>query len=169
MQLIVPSTCITHLFKQGKIQETAIVGTRSYVRMPALADILNRRASEGEISINTQNGSPLFKLPAEIRQDIWRLVVQAEDNPLRPFEVNSNYCRPGQLCFKKIHIALLLTCRQVYLESFDLPLSRNTMTFWCYRGPRGEPAMAKYRGGSEIFFTIERLSLLLNQSDSLSS
>lgn len=114
--------------------------------MPTLAATLGKQLLDKEIAVNAQEQSPLFKLPPEIRHDIWRLVMQAEDNPSRPFEANSNYCRPGHLCYKQIHTALLLTCRQTYLETFDLPLSRNTMTFWCYRGPKGEPAMAKFRG-----------------------
>jgi hypothetical protein len=114
--------------------------------MPTLAEILTTQQSHSLISVLPQDGSRLFKLPPEIREHIWRLVVAAEDDPSRPFEVNSHYCRPGQQAFKAINTPLLLVCRRIYLETFDLPLSNNVMTFWCYRGPRGEPDIAKRRG-----------------------
>lgn len=114
--------------------------------MSTLADTLARQAADGAVRIDPQDQSLLFKLPSEIRYHIWRQVVLAEDNPARPFETNSNYCRPGHQYYKQICTALLLSCRRVYLETFDLPLSENVMTFWAYRGPKGEPAMAKYRG-----------------------
>lgn len=113
--------------------------------MSTLADTLTRQAADGVVRIDPQDQSPLFRLPSEIRYDIWRQVVLAEDNPSRPFETNSNYWRPGHQYYQQIHTDLLLSCRRVYLEAFDLPLSENVMTFWAYRGPRGEPAMAKYR------------------------
>lgn len=114
--------------------------------MSTLADTLTRQAVDGQVEVASQAQSPLFKLPSEIRLEVWRLVVQAEDDLARPYETNSNYCRPGHLCFKQIHTALLQTCRRIHLETFDLPLSQNVMTFWAYRGPHGEPAMAKLRG-----------------------
>lgn len=114
--------------------------------MSSLADTLSRQTLHGTVHIDPQSQSPLFRLPSEIRYDIWRLAVQAEDDLTRPFETDSTYYRPGQQCFKRIHTALLLTCRRVYLETHDLPLSQNVMTFWAYRGPKGEPAMAKDGG-----------------------
>lgn len=92
-----------------------------------------------------QAESSLFKLPPELREVIWRLIVAAEDDPARPYDTNTHHCRPGQLAFKRIDTAILSTCRRIYEECRSLPLSANTMTFWCYRGPRGEPTLAKLR------------------------
>lgn len=124
--------------------------------MSSLADTLSQQALAAAGHIDLQSQSPLFKLPSEIRYDIWRLAVQAEDDPTRPFEADSNYFRPGHSCFKRIHTALLLSCRRVYLETYDLPLSQNVMTFWAYRGPKGEPAMAK--NGGVYRFTLNFVS-----------
>lgn len=128
--------------------------------MSSLADTLSRQAADGTLRIDAQAQSPLFKLPSEIRYDIWRLVVQTEDNPARPFETNSNYCRPGQLCFKQIHTALLMACRRIYLETFDLPLSQNVMTFWAYRGPKGELAMAKHGGVCGFLVILSKVDMV---------
>ena len=99
-----------------------------------------------ELLVDEQVQSPLFKLPPELRETIWQLTVASYDNLDRPYEINSHYCRPGYTHAQKIDTALLRTCRKIYLEAYHLPLSCNTIAFWAYRGPKGEPDVRRNLG-----------------------
>lgn len=89
--------------------------------------------------------SPLFKLPPELRDVIWSFACSASIDTSRPYEANSNYCRPGFTHATVVSTAMLQTCRKAYLECHHLPLSVNTQVFWCYRGPKGEPSTGNRR------------------------
>ncbi|KAH7078595.1 hypothetical protein FB567DRAFT_406120, partial [Paraphoma chrysanthemicola] len=71
--------------------------------------------------------SPLLRLPAEIKHIIYGLCFTADETIVNPI-ANSDRCesRPSST----LRVALLQTCRRVYLEADRRPLySRNTFRF----------------------------------------
>ncbi|KAL8931467.1 MAG: hypothetical protein Q9216_007192 [Gyalolechia sp. 2 TL-2023] len=83
--------------------------------------------------IDPQHNSPLFgRLPPEIRNIIFKLVLTAYEDPRRKFSPCSLYYRPGYTCGQRIDTALLLTCRLAYAETARLPAGLNELTIWLY-------------------------------------
>lgn len=83
-----------------------------------------------------QNGCPLFSLiPPELRHEIFVLALTSYDDETRPFPPTAYYTRKGYRYYQCIHTALLATCRRIYSETCDLPVSLNEHVFWFYRGP----------------------------------
>ena len=86
-----------------------------------------------------QNGCPLFSLiPPELRHEIFVLALTSYDDETRPFPPTAYYIsRKGYRYYQCIHTALLATCRRIYSETHDLPISLNEHVLWFYRGPQG--------------------------------
>lgn len=81
---------------------------------------------------NAQVYCPLFsKLPAEIRQIIYKFVFLQYEAKSRLYRSDSQYYRPGSTCRKFIDTALLYTCRRVLIEARFIPLQTATHEFWC--------------------------------------
>lgn len=81
--------------------------------------------------INPQIASPLFSiLPAEIRTHIFYYALLAYPDPARPYSRHSFWYRPGYTHARAIAVALLLTCRRVYLETDLLPVIHNEHIIW---------------------------------------
>lgn len=93
---------------------------------------MQRRATEDTLAkCNVQKDSPLFTiLPAELRNIIFELATQPYDDPSNPYKESDYYYRPGHHAKQKSDIALLLTCRLIWLESNHLPLQQACPTFW---------------------------------------
>lgn len=90
--------------------------------------------------MDPQDSSPLFRLPVEVREVIWRHATAAYDDVIRPHDYATHYWRPQHEFAKRVDTELLMTCRAIYAEASHMPLALNTAYFWCYRGPRGQPA-----------------------------
>ena len=81
--------------------------------------------------INPQIASPLFSiLPAEIRNHIFYYALLAYPDPARPYSRHSFWYRPGYTHARAIAVALLLTCRRVYLETDLSPVIHNEHIIW---------------------------------------
>ena len=81
--------------------------------------------------INPQIASPLFSvLPAEIRSLIFYYALLGYPDPTRPYSKHSFWYRPGYTHSRAIAVALLLTCRRVYLETDLLPVMHNEHVIW---------------------------------------
>ena len=106
----------------------------------------NKLLTSRDSFTHEQEQSSIFKLPAELRGCIWKLAIASYNDLENPYEVNSHYCRPGFTHSQRIDTFLLQTCKKIYLESYYLPLSLNTIIFWAYRGPKGEPAVQRRVG-----------------------
>ncbi|KAL9603183.1 MAG: hypothetical protein Q9219_001386 [cf. Caloplaca sp. 3 TL-2023] len=92
--------------------------------------------AESTKEINPQTASPLFnRIPPELRNHIFRLVLTAYEDPRRTYNKFAYYYRPGYACARRIETALLRTCRLVYAETARLPASINELTAWYYREP----------------------------------
>lgn len=90
-------------------------------------------------SLDPQSSSPLFAIiPPEIRNRIFSFSLYSYDNTPRPYPDASYYSRPGYRYHQSINTALLETCKRIYTETHDLPVSQNEHVFWCSssRGPQ---------------------------------
>lgn len=73
-------------------------------------------------------------VPAEIRNNIFSLALRGYDDKSRPYPSESHYSRSGYRFHRRIDTALLATCRRIYDETHDLPISQNEHVFWWARG-----------------------------------
>lgn len=81
--------------------------------------------------INPQIASPLFStLPAEIRNYIFYYALLTYPDSARPYSKHSFWYRPGYTHARAIAVALLLTCRRIYLETDLLPVVHNEHVIW---------------------------------------
>jgi hypothetical protein len=95
-----------------------------------------RRPSNLTRGYSDQNGCPLFALiPPELRLEIFVLALTSYDDETRRFPPTAYYTRKGYRYYQCIHTSLLATCRRIYSETPDLPISLNEHVFWFYRGP----------------------------------
>ena len=96
---------------------------------------------EPTLPANPQSASPLFKVPREIRDAIFKLAVTAYQDFTKPCNVETQvpgcyqrsfpHHRPGHYHHLRIDTALLRTCRLVHIETALLPVSVNTHNL-CY-------------------------------------
>lgn len=69
----------------------------------------------------TQLQSPLFQLPAELRLHIFSYVLAPEDDPTNVYPFSSYYYRPPKyMAGKKHNMAMLQTCKRVFMEAIDI-------------------------------------------------
>ena len=95
--------------------------------------------------INPQIASPLFStLPAEIRSLIFYYALLAYPDPTRPYSKHTFWYRPGYTHAQAIAVALLLTCRRVYLETHLLPVVHNEHIIWGVEKSRIPPGSTYY-------------------------
>ncbi|KAF2728542.1 hypothetical protein EJ04DRAFT_503932 [Polyplosphaeria fusca] len=86
------------------------------------SETLDRLQAEAIENHHSQSQSPLFStIPAEIRNEIFKLAVTEYEDPSRPWPRNSYYWRPGFRGHRKVDVALLQTCKRVWLETRPLP------------------------------------------------
>jgi len=92
-------------------------------------------------AISAQLQSPLFgRLPPEIRNEIFRLVVLREYvREDRLWSRDTFYTRPGFEGPKSVDLALLRTCRRAYEETKMLPLRDGQVGFWMGSVDRAPP------------------------------
>lgn len=96
---------------------------------------------EPTLPTNHQSASPLFRVPREIRDFIFKLALTTYEDPTKPCNVETQvpecyqhsfpHHRPGHYHHLRTDTALLRTCRLVHNETALLPVSVNTHTF-CY-------------------------------------
>ncbi|EMD63226.1 hypothetical protein COCSADRAFT_161742 [Bipolaris sorokiniana ND90Pr] len=90
--------------------------------------MLNVTPKGGDVKANQQ--SPLLRLPPEIRNMIWELVLAGRVCTL-------DYDKAGHVSMSSpkapTGISLLRVCRQIYAEAANIPLQQNTSSFsTCY-------------------------------------
>jgi hypothetical protein len=74
--------------------------------------------------------SPLFRLPAEVRNAIFGYTCQSYPNENPPFKVHDYYYRPESRVRQITSTSLVRTCRRAWLEANHLPLEMGDHTFW---------------------------------------
>lgn len=75
---------------------------------------------ERSLHVNPQEGSPLFngRIPPEIRNEIFILALT--EYTTSEYPKNTGYTRPGYTGKRAVSIALLRSCRRIYLEIYLL-------------------------------------------------
>lgn len=101
---------------------------------------------------HAQEQSPLFRVPAELRDEIFACAtLPYEDfNPRYQNEHNQNACSPrlGHQIRQTTSTSILLTCRRAWLEANHLPLQQAMPTFW-HTAPNRRPEWAADSNSSE--------------------
>lgn len=100
----------------------AAAARRRMEKLPLAIQILDDPST-----VNRQLDSPLFKLPAELRELIWDYALTAYEDSEALYPLDKPYSRPGQAAPSRIAVDLLLSCRAVYLEAFLVPFQVNPM------------------------------------------
>ncbi|KAM0744356.1 hypothetical protein ACQRIT_001670 [Beauveria bassiana] len=91
--------------------------------MPSGSQRLPVAALLAPSSITPQPSSLLLtRLPAELRLNIWRLVLQTRCSAVWTYDARSPAWRPDRRGAPYIDAALLRTCKAVYAETWDLPM-----------------------------------------------
>ncbi|KAF9485820.1 hypothetical protein BDN70DRAFT_870710 [Pholiota conissans] len=118
---------------QAPTAGSSVQGSQSSGPVPAQSLIATLKGP-----FDPQDASPLFTtFPPEIRNRIFIFALLSYDDKSRPFPENAYHYRPGYHYRQLISTALLATCRRIYSETHDIPLSLNEHVFWCSasRGP----------------------------------
>ncbi|KAL2833952.1 hypothetical protein BJY01DRAFT_89726 [Aspergillus pseudoustus] len=84
-------------------------------------------------SYSPQSHSPLFTtLPPELRHQIFTYALSSseDDDPARAYSRETYWTRPGQAAPRKIHTALLRTCKLAYTEAWFMPFALAEHVFY---------------------------------------
>ena len=112
----------TLLYLDDSDHSTSIIGT------PKLE---SRVTTETLLKCHLQEQSALFaKLPAELRNNVFELATQPDDDTDHKYAESDFWSRPGCRAKPKYNTNLLLTCRRAWLESNSLPLRQARFAFW---------------------------------------
>ena len=87
---------------------------------------------------NLQEQSPLFKLPAELRNLIFEYACLPYDTLEDKYNDTNFYYRPEHQARHLTSYSILLTCRRAWLEANHLPMQFGDHTFW-FRDPGRRP------------------------------
>ncbi|TFK22268.1 hypothetical protein FA15DRAFT_671738 [Coprinopsis marcescibilis] len=78
-------------------------------------------------AMNPQSACPLYiSFPPEIRRYIFSYALSAYEDLDAPWDAQSYYRRPGYTCRKRTDVAVLRTCKLVYVEARDLIFQAGT-------------------------------------------
>ncbi|KAJ7444836.1 hypothetical protein FB451DRAFT_71482 [Mycena latifolia] len=94
---------------------------------------------ERALVVDPQDASPLYngRIPPEIRNALFEAILAEYADPANTYPENLH--RPDRTGARTLSVALLRTCRRVYLETYHLPPLLKTHVFW--HGPAtGPPA-----------------------------
>ena len=136
----------------------------------ALDGVLASTLSQNISEVNRQLQSPLFSiLPEEIRVSIWTYALVAYEDPNQLYPKHLRCNRPGQAGALRIAKELLLTCKAVYLETYELPVRLNPIPVYVGNHldlPPGQTAGAAiiHKLGNYQFANIQWLELSVQQN-----
>lgn len=77
-----------------------------------------------------QVASSIFKLPLEIRAQIYEYVFKQYESQTNAYAPTTPFYRPDCTGPKCINTALLYTCRRIFFEARFIPLQNATHNFW---------------------------------------
>lgn len=103
-----------------------------------------------------QDNSPLFQIPAEIRNLIYQYALADYPDPSakKRYHESTCYTRPSYFAPRRSSIDLLLTCRLICSESWFLPFLLREHTHWLTQWDRAPPEYDYRR-------QVDRLSIQL--------
>ena len=114
------------------IDKQAVMSTMTEVKSQCLLEKLEQLRKRAEKSHHSQTACILFRIPAELRNQIFELALEEYEDMSRAYCRETYYCRPGFQAPRRIDVALLRTCKRVWLETRVLPirsLESNGMAF----------------------------------------
>lgn len=90
--------------------------------------------------VNPQGECLLFnKIPQEIRDEIFDLVVTPHDRKHVPYPEGLRYCRPGfRHADRNLSTTLLRCCQLIYFETCDLPAKKYVQVDWVCGGKNSD-------------------------------
>jgi hypothetical protein len=94
--------------------------------------ILTEPTEENLAKCHLQHQSPLFMLPAELRNEIYALVLQPSVDRRRAYLFTGTFSRPTPGKPVRLPISLLHTCRRVWLEANGFALQQAQPALWTY-------------------------------------
>lgn len=88
-----------------------------------------------------QSDSLFFKLPAELRIQIYKQVLEdfMDPSPTRQYRKNTCFTRSSYYAPRRSDVQLLRTCRAVYRETWSLPFVLREQTVWLTDKKRAPP------------------------------
>ncbi|ORX98073.1 hypothetical protein BCR34DRAFT_577506 [Clohesyomyces aquaticus] len=108
--------------------------------------------------MNPQTQSPLFsRLPAEIRNAIFSLVLQEFDIPDKPYPHDTYYTRYDVRAPQTVDLRLLRTCKRAYSEARGFVLSKSVALFYAGdigRAPKGYPGYIQLGDAKVIYWGV---------------
>lgn len=94
--------------------------------------------------INQQEMSPIFaKLPKELREIVFEYALLAFADSHRLYSKTELFSRPEVTGYRRIAVELLLTCKAVYVETYQLPITLNPVIAY-FGGPERIPPHARH-------------------------
>lgn len=113
------------------------------------ATLLNLIDEIKKSGCNPQSQSPLFKIPGEIREQIFSYVLSESDGR-EAISQHDYWHRPDYPSHRYIDTALLRTCRQVWVEAYTLPRRNVSPRIWLGSTNRESPRSKKINTSSLI-------------------
>ncbi|KAF3928617.1 hypothetical protein AA313_de0204655 [Arthrobotrys entomopaga] len=96
--------------------------------------------------ISPQPTCPLFRLPAELRSQIYEEALTPTPDPSNPYPTTTCYTRPELPGPRSASVALLRTCKAIYAEAWHLPFLTSELIFYLTANPR-RPAKSETMTG----------------------
>ncbi|KAK7048744.1 hypothetical protein R3P38DRAFT_1876597 [Favolaschia claudopus] len=96
---------------------------------------------ERSLEVNPQAASPLFIIPAEIRNILFPVMLAEYTQPDHSQAYPEHIQRPGHVGPHTMDVVFLRTCRRIYLETYHLPSQLASHVFW-HAALSGPPALA---------------------------
>lgn len=101
---------------------------------------------------HAQYESALFRLPGELRDQIYTYALTPYEDQDQPYGSDTCYYRPGYTARRRTDLSLLRTCKRVYSEAWCKPLSLATefcyWLAWAGRAPQGEEDLSGRLAGT---------------------
>lgn len=107
-----------------------------------------------------QECSPLFRLPAELRNEIFALATLPYEDKKRKYKETDYYYRPEHHAAYRASTSLLRTCRRAWLETNALPVSQMEHCFWFQSRDRAPPSSFadEERRYAHFYFNLTELN-----------
>ncbi|KAK6535622.1 hypothetical protein TWF694_002077 [Orbilia ellipsospora] len=100
--------------------------------------------------ISPQPSSSLFRLPAEIRSQIYEEALTPTPDPSNPYPTATCYTRPELPGPRTAAVALLRTCKAIYAETWHLPFLTSELIFYLTDDSRRPPRAETFVGVQQI-------------------
>lgn len=104
-----------------------------------------------------QEKSALFRIPPEIRQEIFTLALLDFPDPSAEsrFDADTCYTRPAYFAPRKSDVRLLRSCRRIFQEAWFLPYILREQVYWLTHADRAPPGY--YSWGHKLITMVGQI------------